>query len=133
MEPLFHMRARRRLGRAWLPAFGQDEQGQQEIGSAKRCRSPSWTHISEILQALAADERSKNKTETEGHADKPHFFRPFFRWRDISDVSLRHGYIPPAEPRRTSATAPSAKERLHGSPCQSSGRTKHKSLLRPQC
>src|SRR5437879_858324 len=74
MEPLFHMRARRRLGRAWLPALGQDEQGQQEIGGAKRCRSPSWTHISEILQALATDERSKNETETEGHADKPHFF-----------------------------------------------------------
>src|SRR5438552_2608440 len=69
MEPLFNMWARRRLGRAWLPALGQDEQGQQKIGGAKRSCSPSWTHISEILQALATDERSKNKTETEGHAD----------------------------------------------------------------
>src|SRR6266699_3284088 len=98
METLLNMRARRRLGRSWLPALGQDEQGQQEIGGAKRSCSPSWTHISEILQALAADERSKNKTETEGHADKPHFFRPFFGWRDVGNVSLRHSDIATAEP-----------------------------------
>src|SRR5438477_5094044 len=98
MEPLFHMWARRRLGRAWLPALGQDEQGQQKIGGAKRSCSPSWTHISEILQALATDERSKNKTETEGHADKPHLFRPFFRRRNVGNVSLCHSYIATAEP-----------------------------------
>src|SRR6266446_4907597 len=97
VDPLFNMRARRRLGRSWLPALGQDKQGQQEIGSTKRSGSPSWAHISEILQALPADERSKNKTEAEGHADKPHFFRPFFRRRDVSDVSLRHCYIAAAE------------------------------------
>src|SRR5438309_7962595 len=72
MEPLFNMRARRGLGRAWLSALGQDKQGQQKIGGAKRSGSPSWARISEILQALAADERPKNKTKTEGHADKPH-------------------------------------------------------------
>ena len=102
MEPLFNMRARRGLGGPGLSALGQDEQGQQEIGSAKRCRSPSWTHISEILQALAADERSKNKTETEGHADKPHFFRPFFRRCDISNVGLSDCYVPAAEPGKHS-------------------------------
>ena len=92
------MRARRGLRGAWLSAFGQNKQRQQKIGGAKRRGRPSWTRISEILQALAADERSKNETETEGHADKPHLFRPLFGRRDVRDVSLRHRNVASAKP-----------------------------------
>src|SRR2546422_9154454 len=64
MEPLFNMRARRGPGGPGLSAPGQDEQGQQAICSAKRCRSPSWTHISGKLQTLAAGGRAQNKNDT---------------------------------------------------------------------
>src|SRR5882672_4034335 len=87
------MRARRGLGGPGLPALGQDKHSQQEIGGAKRSRGPSWTRISEVLQALAANERSKNKTEAEGQGYRAHFFVASFGGGDVSNVSLRHCYM----------------------------------------
>ena len=100
VQPLVEMRTLGDgLGRG-LEALGQDEPGEQKISRAKGGGRPSWPRGAEQFQADAAQNRTKNESQPEGHPDKSHAARALIRRRDVGDVSLGDGDVAAAHARQ---------------------------------
>src|ERR1017187_567181 len=87
------MRAPGRLAGVRFQAFGEDAKREEKIRRAKSRGRPAGTGGAEEMQGDAAERRTENESQSEGHADESHPLRPVFRRSNVGDVGLGDGDV----------------------------------------
>ena len=97
VAPLGKMRAPGRLAGVRFQTFGEDAKREEKIRRAKCRGRPARPGGAEEMQRDAAERGTKNESQSEGHADESHPFRPVFRRGDVGDVGLGDGDVAAAD------------------------------------